>query len=143
MGPTLPSGARMEFNLADLFECVVDHVGDRVAVSCADRHLTYRELDERATRLAHGLASLGVGAGDHVGCYLHTGVEYLETMLACFKLRAVPVNVNDRYVADEVAYVCADADVTLLVHDADLARPVDGIADRVETLRDTVGLGPE
>ncbi len=133
----------MEFNLADLFECVVDHVGDRVAVSCSDRNLTYRELDERATRLAHGLAALGVGAGDHVGCYLHTGVEYLETMLACFKLRAVPVNVNDRYVADEVAYVCADADATLLVYDADLAPHVDGIVDRVETLRATVGLGPE
>jgi acyl-CoA synthetase (AMP-forming)/AMP-acid ligase II len=133
----------MEFNLADLFECVVDHVGDRVALSCGDRHLTYRALDERATRLAHGLASLGVGPADHVGCYLHTGVEYLETMLACFKLRAVPVNVNDRYVADEVGYVCADADLAFLVYDDDLARHVDGIVERVETLRGTVRVGTE
>ena len=131
----------MEFNLADLFECVADHVPDRVALSAGDQQLTYRALDVRATRLAHGLAGLGVNPGDHVACYLHTCVEYVETMLACYKLRVVPFNVNDRYVADELAYVCADADAVALVHHDDLTPYVRNAASRLATLRATVEVG--
>jgi acyl-CoA synthetase (AMP-forming)/AMP-acid ligase II len=137
------SGGLMEFNLADLFECVVDHVADREALTCGDAHLTYAELDARANQLAHGLADLGVGAGDHVACFLHTCGEYVETMLACYKLRAVPFNVNDRYLADELAYVCADADAVALVYDSDLAGHTQGLPGRVPTLRCTLRRGAE
>ena len=54
----------MALNLADLFEHAADAFGDRVAVACGDREVTYRQLDERSTRLAHHLASIGVGPGD-------------------------------------------------------------------------------
>ncbi len=133
----------MEFNLADLFECVVDHVPDREALTSGSTRLTYAALDDRANRLAHALADAGVQAGEHVACFLHTGPEYLETMLACYKQRAVPFNVNDRYVADELAYVCADADAVALVHSPDLAPAVDGLADRVPTLRFRLATGPD
>jgi acyl-CoA synthetase (AMP-forming)/AMP-acid ligase II len=131
----------MEFNLADLFECVADHVPERVALTCGDRHRSYETLDDRANRLAHGLARLGVGPGDHVACYLRTGIEYVETMLACFKLRAVPINVNDRYVTDEVAEVCADADAVALVADPELPADVDTVAARFPALRATLTVG--
>src|SRR5919197_1285133 len=99
----------MQFNLADLFECVTDHVPGRTAVVAGDRRLSYAELDERATRLAHALAELGVRPGDSVGCYMTNCVEFIETMLAAYKLRAVPVNVNYRYGADELTYLFDDA----------------------------------
>jgi acyl-CoA synthetase (AMP-forming)/AMP-acid ligase II len=74
------------------------------------RRRTYAELDERATRLADALATRhGLAAGDLVGLDVHNCCEFLETMLACYKLRAVPVNVNYRYVAAELAPVLADA----------------------------------
>jgi len=70
-------------------------------VVCGDRRLTYAELDDRATRLAHALqAVLGIEAGDHVGLQLYDSAEHLEAMLGCYKARAVPINVNWRYVAD-------------------------------------------
>ena len=47
----------MEFNIADLIECVADAVPAREAVVCGDDRRTYAELDERATRLAHALRS--------------------------------------------------------------------------------------
>ena len=53
-----------QWNLADLFEAVSDVAPDREAVIADDRRLTYRELDERSTRLAHHLAASGVQAGD-------------------------------------------------------------------------------
>jgi 3-oxocholest-4-en-26-oate---CoA ligase len=108
----------VEFNIADLFECVADLVGDRVAVVCGERRGTYSELDARSTALAHVLRDLGAGAGDHVGCYMANSIPHVETMLACYKLRAVPVNVNYRYVDDELAYLFADADLVGVVHDA-------------------------
>jgi acyl-CoA synthetase (AMP-forming)/AMP-acid ligase II len=95
----------MEFNLADLFEAVADAVPDRTAVIFGDRRLTYRELEERANRVAHTLVARDIGVDDHVGLYLHSCAEFLEVMLACFKVRAVPINVNDRYVAGEVAFL--------------------------------------
>jgi acyl-CoA synthetase (AMP-forming)/AMP-acid ligase II len=117
----------MEFQLADLFESVVDAVPDREAVVCGSRRLTYRELDRSSNRLAHALADLGVGAGDHVGCYLHNSIEYVEAMLACFKLRAVPINVNYRYVTEELQLVLRDAGVVALCYDRSLGPHVAAI----------------
>ena len=107
----------MQFNLADLFEAIADAVPDRIAVVFGDRRLTYRDLDERANRCAHALAGLGVEPGMHVGLYLRSSPEFVEAMLGCYKLRAVPINVNDRYVATEVASVASDADLAGIVMD--------------------------
>src|SRR3979409_1816478 len=107
----------MEFNLADLWERVVDCVPDHEAMVCGTRRLTYAQTDDRADRLAHHLESLGIGPGDHVALYLYNGTEYLEGMLASFKLRAVPINVNYRYVEDELRYLLADADAKAIVFD--------------------------
>ena len=105
------------FNLSELFESIVDVVPDHVAIASPGRRLTYAELDERANRLAHHLAAHGVGAGDHIGLHLLNGTEYLEGMLAAFKVRAVPVNINHRYVERELIHLFTDADlVALIVH---------------------------
>jgi acyl-CoA synthetase (AMP-forming)/AMP-acid ligase II len=128
----------MEFNLADLFERVADTVGHREALVAGGRRLTYALLDKRSTKLANGLAGLGVRAGDHVGLYLYNGAESVETMLACFKLRAVPVNVNYRYVGDELAHLCSDADLVALVHHRELAPRVASLPSRPAALRSLI-----
>ncbi|MFO7591763.1 MAG: acyl-CoA synthetase [Acidimicrobiia bacterium] len=111
----------MEYNLADLFEKVVDTVPEREALVCGDRRLTFAEVEARANRLAHAFADLGVGAGDHVALYLRNGTEYLEGMLAAFKLRAVPVNVNFRYVEDELRYLLDNSDAKVVLFDLEFA----------------------
>ncbi|HVM67074.1 MAG TPA: AMP-binding protein, partial [Acidimicrobiales bacterium] len=127
----------MEFNLADLFECVADTVPDREALVWRDRRLTYRELDERATRMAHALATAGVGPGDHVGLYTYNRPEFLEAMIGAYKLRAVPYNVNYRYVAEELAYLLENADTVALVHGREFGPVVASVRERVPTLRAT------
>ena len=106
----------MEFNLADLMECVADAVPDRAALVAGDRRLTFRELDERATRLAHHLQAQGIGKDDHVGLYLYNGTEYLEASLALHKIRAVPININWRYVDDEIRYLFGDSDLVGVIY---------------------------
>ena len=105
----------MTYNLAALYERVADIVPDRLALHTPARRLTYRELDERADRLAHHLRVSGVVHGDHVGLQLLNGTEYIEAMLAAFKLSAVPINVNHRYVERELEYLYDDADLTTIV----------------------------
>ena len=75
---------------------------DRVALICGDRQVTYAELEDAANRLAHHLAGLGVGPGDHVGLYAHNSIEAVETLLAACKLRAVAININFRYIENEL-----------------------------------------
>ena len=125
----------MEFNLADLFERVADTVPDHLAVVYASRRLTFAELDTRANRLAHALAARGIGAGDHVALYLFNSSEYLEGMLAAFKLRAVPINVNYRYVEDELVYLLDDADAAAVVFHREFAPKLAAIRDRLPKLR--------
>ncbi|MFI9202495.1 acyl-CoA synthetase [Streptomyces sp. NPDC053048] len=138
----------MDFNLADLFESIADTVPGREALvhldhpgSGAERRLTYAELDTAACRLAHHLAGSGIAAGEHVGLHLLNGVEYLQTVLACLKIRAVPVNVNYRYVADELAYLYRDADLAALVFDGAFTDRVAAVLPRAPRLRHLLRVG--
>jgi acyl-CoA synthetase (AMP-forming)/AMP-acid ligase II len=123
------------FNFADTFEIVADAVPDQLAVVSAGHRLTFAELDERATRLAHALAARGVTAGDHVGLYLFNGSEYIEAMIAAWKIRAVPVNVNYRYVADELVYLFDDADLVAVVHHAEFTPVIAEVVHQVPGVR--------
>ncbi|MGW3245644.1 acyl-CoA synthetase [Streptomyces sp. NPDC001070] len=138
----------MEYNLADLFESVADAVPGREALvhldhpgSGAERRLTYAQLDTAANRLAHHLAAHGIAPGEHVGLHLLNGVEYLQTALACMKIRAVPVNVNYRYVADELVYLYRDADLVALVFDAGFTDRVAAALPRTDRLRHLIRVG--
>jgi 3-oxocholest-4-en-26-oate---CoA ligase len=124
----------MEFNLADLFELVVDTVPDREALVCGDRRLTFREADERIDRLAHHLESVGIGAGDKVALYLYNGVEYLEAMFAAFKIRAIPINVNYRYVEEELRYLLDDSDSKAVIFHREFAPKLTAIRDALPDL---------
>jgi acyl-CoA synthetase (AMP-forming)/AMP-acid ligase II len=117
------------YQIADLVEAVADTVPDRTAVVCGDRRLTYAELDRRASQLAHFLESRGIGRGDHVGTYLYNGVEYVITMLAAFKISAVPINVNYRYVEEELVYLFTNADLRAVVHHREFAPRIAAVKD--------------
>ncbi|MEZ5144150.1 MAG: acyl-CoA synthetase [Acidimicrobiales bacterium] len=123
------------YNLADVWEAVVDRVGDRTAIVCGDRRLTYDELEARANRLAHWLLAQGVQPGQHVGVYLTNAVEYFETMLAAYKVRAVPINVNHRYVADELRHLFSDADVVGIVYHRSFAPRLEAVRGDLPLLR--------
>jgi 3-oxocholest-4-en-26-oate---CoA ligase len=128
----------MALNFADLFEHAADAFAERTAVACGDRQVTYRELDERTSRLAHHLAGLGVGPGDHVGLYARNSIEAVETLIAACKLRAAAVNINYRYVENELRYIFADSDLTALVYDRRLAPLVAAAAGAAPGLRGLV-----
>src|SRR5215470_9483766 len=111
----------MEFNLADLFENAADSFAEREYLVCDGKRRTYREMEERANRLAHHLAAHSIGPGDHVGVYAYNSVEWVETLWAVFKLRAVWININYRYVEEELRYLFDNADLKALVFQREFA----------------------
>ncbi len=131
------------YSLADLFEIVADLVPDRLALVAGDRRRTYRELDERTNRLAHVLAARGVDPGEHVAIIAYNRVEWIESMLACFKARAVPINVNFRYVADELHYVLDNADVVAVIREPEFAGVLGQVRGRLPRIGVELEIGDE
>src|SRR5215472_12895 len=130
----------MEFNLADMFEHAVDHFGEREYLVCDGKRRTYREMEERANRLAHHLAAQGIGAGDHVGIYALNSVEWVETAWAVFKLRAVWININYRYVEDELRYLFDNADLKALIYQREYAPRVASVLPAMPLLRHSIAI---
>jgi 3-oxocholest-4-en-26-oate---CoA ligase len=125
-------------NIADLFEHAVDVFPERVAIACGDRRVTFAELENHANGLAHYLARQGVQRGQHVGLYARNSIEAVETMIAAYKLRAVPINVNYRYVESELRYLFDNADLVALVHDGEFDERVANVLPDTPRITTTV-----
>jgi acyl-CoA synthetase (AMP-forming)/AMP-acid ligase II len=126
------------YNLADLLEILADSGPDRPALVAGDRRLTYGELDQRASRVGHHLAGQGIKPGEHVAILSYNRAEWLETMLGIFKIRAVPIPVNYRYVAGELHHVLADSDSVAVVGERSLLSRVQDIRHGLSKLRHVV-----
>lgn len=123
------------FNLADLWEAVADCVPDRVALRCGKVSRTYAQLEQQSNRLAHWYLGQGVRAGDHIGLYMENCVEYVEAMMAAYKVRAVPININYRYTAGELEQLFNDADLVGVVHQSGYTNRMTAVELQVPTLR--------
>lgn len=130
----------MALNIADLFEHAVDAAPNKPAVKVGDRVLTYAELEADANRLAHFLQSRGIEAGQHVGLYAKNSIEHVIGLLAIFKIRAVAINVNYRYVEGELDYLFGNSDVVAVIHERCYAPLLALCAPRHDKLHSFVAL---
>jgi fatty-acyl-CoA synthase len=120
----------VEIHYATLWESLADAIGDREAIACGDRRRTWSEYDDRAARLSSAFADAGLRVGSKVGLYLYNGNEYLETQFAAFKSRAVPININYRYLDDELLYLIENSDSEALVFHTSLGERVERVMKR-------------
>ena len=125
----------MTMNMGEMWEAVADALGDEVVQVHGERRETYREFDRRAAHLAGALRAHGIQPGAKVAMYVYNAPEYLETCFAAFKLRAVPVNVNYRYLADELHYLLDNSDAEALVYHGALAERVQAVRPRLPKVR--------
>jgi acyl-CoA synthetase (AMP-forming)/AMP-acid ligase II len=128
----------VEFNLADLFERAVDTFGEREYLVAEGKRRTYAEMEARANQLAHHLQKAGVKPGEHVGIYAYNSAEWVEALWAVFKIRAVWVNINYRYVEDELAYLFGNADLVALIYQQEFADRVAGVRPHLKRLRHSI-----
>ncbi|MBK1783169.1 (2,3-dihydroxybenzoyl)adenylate synthase [Prauserella cavernicola] len=120
--------------------------GDRVAVVDGERRWTYRELDERAARVAAGLRALGIGHGDRVVVQLPNIAEFYETVFALFRIGALPVFALPAHRLAEIGYFCEFTEAAAYVvtdeHDGfSYTGLAEQVRERVPGLRHVVVVG--
>jgi fatty-acyl-CoA synthase len=118
-----------------IWEAIADAVPDQAAVVQGERRVSWGDYEQRAARMAQALLDVGLGIGAKVGMYLYNSPEYCETNFAAFKIRAVPINVNYRYLDDELRYLLDNADVEALVFHTSLADRVARVAPDLDGVR--------
>jgi len=114
-----------------VFEAACDRNPAAVALECDGERLTYRELDERANRLAHCLRDLGVGTGARVAILLRRSVNTYVSLLGVGKAGAAFVPIDPESPPDRVAYIAEDSDVDLLLTSPEFAEATAGLGRRV------------
>ena len=121
----------MFLDFASIWEEVADAVPVHDAIVHGDRRVTYAEFDDAAARFAAGLEAAGVAEGAKVGLYLYNSPEYLLAQHGAFKHRAIPINVNYRYLDDELCYLLDNCDAEVLVFHTSLGPCVSRVRDRL------------
>src|SRR3989442_2498735 len=134
-------------HLAVLQELVARHIPKRQALVWRDQILTYAELLARARRVGRALCRLGLGCRvervtlqpwesghDHVAIYAYNGAEWLEAMFGTLHARAAFVNVNYRYVADELRFVLATSRARAIIYHAAFAPRLAAVRDDLPLL---------
>lgn len=123
------------YNFATAWESISDATPHARALIQGDRSITWAEFDERSARLAGALTSLGVTAGAKIASYLYNSNEYLEGVFATWKLRGAPVNVNYRYLEEELIYLLENSDAEVLFFHGVLGPHVSSVMDRVKNVK--------
>jgi acyl-CoA synthetase (AMP-forming)/AMP-acid ligase II len=138
----------MAIHFIDYLEAFADAAPSEPALTFAYRNrpdvrFDYAGLDERINRAAHVLSELGVGRGDFVGCHLHDSPAHVDTMFGAWKLGAIPVNVNFRYVEDELTHLFRDAGMKVVVTEPELLEHANAAASHAPTLEHVVAAGAD
>lgn len=125
----------MDMHAASVWEAITDVIGDAPAVAHGSARRTWSDYDDRAARLAAAFVNAGLAPNSKIGIFLYNSNEYLETQYAAFKMRGVPVNVNYRYLDEELCYLLDNADAEALVFHSSLGDRVSRIVHRLPKLR--------
>ncbi|MEM9514144.1 MAG: acyl-CoA synthetase [Actinomycetota bacterium] len=137
----------MEMHFATVWESIAETMPDEPAVTHGDTTRTWREYDDRAARVAGALTAAGLGPDSKVSLYLYNCNEYMEAQYGTFKMRGVSINVNYRYLDDELRYLLDNSDSEALFFHSSLGDRVARVVDRLPDLKivvevdDGVGAG--
>ena len=125
----------MELHYATIWESIADTIADVTAVVHGDTVRTWAQYDERAARLAAAYTAAGLRPDSKIGLYMYNGNEYLEAQYGAFKIRGVAVNVNYRYLDEELWYLLDNSDAEALVFHSSLGDRVAHVIERLPKLK--------
>lgn len=134
----------MDWNFGDMLDAVGAALGpDDLALAHGSRKIYWPEFTARTNRLARNLLASGAKTGDKAGFYMRNQPEYMEAMAACFKAGLSPVNVNYRYLDDELIYIIDNSDSAVVFFDAEFLAEVERVRVRLPRVAAWVQIGGE
>ncbi|TAM58712.1 hypothetical protein EPN52_10160, partial [bacterium] len=126
--------------LGFIFDAALAQTPDKVAIYQGDVVVTFRQLDERANRVANGLLAAGIAAGDRVALLFDNDHRYIECSLGIMRSGAVAVPINPRLGDDAVAYILDHSDAKMLFCSPNETLRGIGLAAGIERIRAVVGI---
>jgi len=124
------------WNYGDMYDAVARIVDpNQPALIHGSRSINWRDFDRRTNNLARALIQRGAQPGDKIAFYTRNHPAYMEGLVAGFKARQVHVNVNYRYVADEVHYILENADAATVIFGREFSPIVAQIQARLPLAR--------
>lgn len=122
-------------HFATVWESIADAIPDSPAITHGDTTRTWAEYDDRAGRMAAAYVAAGLEPDSKVALYMYNCNEYMEAQHGTFKMRGVAINVNYRYLDEELWYLLDNSDSEALVFHASLADRVAKVVDRLPDLK--------
>ena len=110
-----------------LFEAQVERNPEAVALLYEQQQMSYRELNTRANRLAHGLRTLGVGPEVLVGIWVDHPVEFVIGVFGVLKAGGAYLPLEPTYPTERLAFMLSDARVSVLLADQESAAALDSV----------------
>jgi acyl-CoA synthetase (AMP-forming)/AMP-acid ligase II len=122
-------------NLATVWEAVADAIPAEAALAHGEHSVTWAAFDERAARLAAAFNAAGLGPGSKIAIDLYNCTEWLESFYAAIKIRAIPANVNYRYLDRELVHILSDSDAEALVFHASFSERIMNLRAQLPKVR--------
>lgn len=134
--------ARSIWNFGDILDDNASHLGpDDPALIHGDRVVSWPDMAARSNNVARALRERGAGSGDKIGFYLRNQPEYVEGLAAAFKGQLTHVNVNYRYLDDELSYIIDNSDSTVVLYDVEFRDNVERVRERLSKVKIWVEVG--
>ena len=108
----------MNLDFASVWEMISDIIPEKEALICGEKSITWGEYDVMSGKIASALSVAGLGPNSKAGLYLNNSNEYLICQNAIFKIGGVPINVNYRYVEEELIYLLDNSDAEAVFYHA-------------------------
>jgi carnitine-CoA ligase len=137
-----PTGTTPPVSVAHLLATRAASTPHEVIVSCGDGSASARELNDVVSRLARGLLSIGLVAGDRVAVLLPNSLPFVEMVFGCARAGLVQVPLNVYLKGDFLSHQLIDSGAVALVTDDDGAATVDQL-QAIGSLRHVIRIGPE
>ena len=125
----------MNLSFASLWEKISDLIPEEDALICGDDVLSWREFDVKASKLASALIENGLSNNSKVAIYLNNSNEYLIAQYAIFKIEGCPINVNYRYVEDELTYLLENSDSEAVFFHSTYSNRIDNIKSSLPNIK--------
>ena len=116
----VPCYAHRPMNLDDMLARSVAKWADAPAIEDGDTTLSYRHLDRDVNRVAAGLRTCGISAGDRVALFVGNRAEFIVVLFGIWRLGAIAVPIGTRQSATELAYMLNQCTAAALIFDAAL-----------------------
>ena len=125
----------MNLEFASVWEVISDIVQDNDVLICGDEVVIWKEYDEKSSKIATALTAAGLQANSKAGLYLNNSNEYLIAQNAIFKIGGIPINVNYRYVAEELIYLLDNSDSEAVFYHACYSNRIKEIASSLPNIK--------